>query len=329
MAAKEQVYDVVVLGGGPVGENVAQYAIEGTELSAVIVERELLGGECSYYACVPSKVLLRPVEVAATAASGVGVTPVEVDVRAALKRRDEWVSGYDDDAQVDWALSERIDVVRGHGRLVDERTVEVSREGALERLRARHAVVLATGSQANVPDLYAAARPWGSRDATGVVEVPDRLAIVGGGVVACEAATWMAGLGSAVTMLVRGETLLAGQEELASTTVLQALRDRGCDVRLGTEAVDVDRPDAADTGLGRIHGGPVTLTTSDGQVVADEVLVVTGRRPRLDDVSLEAVGLTPEDVLEDGAVPSWLHVLGDASGDVPLTHWGKYRGEPV
>lgn len=316
--------DVVVLGGGPVGENVAQYATEASGLSAVLVEAELVGGECSYYACMPSKAMLRPLHVAAMAGHLGGLTRPEVDVAGIFARRDEWVSHYDDSGQADWARTAGIEVVRGGGRIIGERLVEVDGVG----FRARHAVVIATGGEPAIPEVFAHALPWGSRDATGIVEVPDRLAIVGGGVVACEAATWLAGLGSEVTMLVRGDRLLANQEPFASDLVLEALRGRGVSVRLGTEARTVDRPDARATGLGRVHGGPVTLTTGDGTLVVDELLVATGRRPRLRDLGLDAVGLDPERVLA-GDLPDWLWCIGDASGEAPLTHWGKYRARIV
>lgn len=357
----DQTYDVVVLGGGPVGENVAQYATEHSGLTAVLVERELVGGECSYYACMPSKALLRPIEVASTAAHLGGLSRPHLDVAALLARRDEWVSHYDDSGQVDWARGAGIDVVRGHGRITGPRKVEVTRDGeGPVVLHARHAVVIATGSSPVVPEPYAAALPWGSRDATGVVEVPERLAIVGGGVVACEAATWMAALGSHVTMLVRGDRLLGGAEPFASEAVLEALRGAGVDVRLGVEVSRCRRDDARDTGLGRVHGGTVhllTTTTSagtgagaptgdqtspaaDGEagagdaVEADELLVATGRRPRLEGLGLETVGLDAQALLRHtsspsessrGEVPDWLLAVGDASGEAPLTHWGKYR----
>lgn len=317
-------YDVVVIGAGPVGENVAQYAIEGTDLTATLVEGELYGGECSYWACIPSKALLRPVAVADTTAHLQGVATAEIEPQGLLARRDSWVGGRDDSGQVRWAEDLGITAVRGHARLVGEREVEVTDDGSPVRLRARHAVVLATGSEPVVPPPFADVHPWGSRDATAVAEVPGRLVVVGGGVVAVEAATWMAALGSEVTMLVRGETLLAGQEPFAGAVVAQALQAKGVDVRLSTSATGCRRPDARDTGVGRVHGGPVTVVTDDGEVEADEVLVATGRRPRLGDVGLDAVGLTPDDVLE-GRLPEWLHAVGDASGEAPLTHWGKYR----
>lgn len=323
-----QDYDVVVIGAGPVGENAAQYAIEGTDLTAVLVEGELFGGECSYWACMPSKALLRPISVADTSHHLPGVRPTDIDRDALLARRDAWVSQYDDTGQAQWAKDTGIATVRGHGRLVGEREVEVVGEGGTRRLRARHAVIIATGSEPVVPAPFADAQPWGSRDATGVVEVPDRLVVIGGGVVACEAATWMTALGSRVTMLVRGDRLLAGQEPFVGEQITESLRAKGVDVRLSTASTGCARPRAEATGIGRVHGGPVTVETDAGSVEADEILVATGRRPRLHDLGLEALDLTPDDVLQ-GRLPSWLHALGDAGGEAPLTHWGKYRARVV
>lgn len=344
--------DVVVIGGGPVGENVAQYAIEGTELTAIIVEGELLGGECSYYACMPSKALLRPLAVAGAAAHLDGISTPEVERDALLARRDIWVSQYDDAGQVEWAEGAGMQVVRGHGRLVGEREVLVEAvDGAggaapsvgRTRIRARRAVVLATGSQAVIPDALRELAPWTSRDATGVREVPGELVIVGGGVVAVESATWMAALGAEVRLLVRGTSLLTGFEPFAGKHVLDALRDLGVTVELGASVVGGEREDPRDTGLGRLHGGRVTLQVEDASgrrtVGADEVLVATGRRPRLADVGLETLGLAAEDVTgaesatsgdATGApLPPWLQVVGDASGEAPLTHWGKYRARVI
>lgn len=321
-------YDVIVIGAGPVGENAVQYAIEGTDLTAAIVEGELLGGECSYWACIPSKALLRPVAVADTTTHLRGVSDAEVDAHALLARRDEWVGGYDDSGQVTWAQSLGVEVVRGHGRLVGEREVEVEVADGHRRLLARRAVILATGSSPAVPAPFAEVHPWGSRDATAVTEVPERLVILGGGVIACEAATWMSALGSQVTMVVRGDTLLPGQEPFAGAAIDAALRAAGVDLRLSTSPTTCHRADARDTGVGRVHGGPVTVVTDHGSIEADEVLVATGRRPRLGDVGLDRVGLSSDDVTA-GRLPDWLHVLGDASGEAPLTHWGKYRARVV
>ena len=326
-------YDVVVLGGGPAGENAAQYAVEGTEvdgrpMTAAIVERELLGGECSYWACMPSKALLRPVAVAGVTADLEGVSTAHVADRALLARRDYWVSHYDDAGQVSWAEGAGISVVRGDGRLVGERTIRVTSSSGERLVRARRAVVLATGSEPHVPDLYAHVLPWGSRDATGVTEVPDRLVIVGGGVVACEAATWMSALGADVTLLVRGPRLLARMEPFAGDAVLAGLRERGITVHLGAAVSDVRRSEPEATGVGRVHGGPVVLTTSAGTVEADELLLAIGRSPRLSDIGLESVGLGADDVT-GGRLPGWMHAVGDAAGGPPLTHWGKHQARVV
>ncbi len=320
----EETFDVIVLGAGPVGENVAQYAVEGTGLSAALVEGELFGGECSYYACMPSKALLRPVGVLHTAAHLPGVAGARLDADALLARRDAWVSHYDDAGQVAWASGAGLTPIRGHGRLVGERRVAVESPDGRRELTARQAVVLAGGSVPVVPDAYRDVRAWGSRDATGIQEVPGSIAVVGGGVVATEAATWLAALGSRVTLLVRGPTLLAGVEPFAGGLVAAGLREAGVDVRFGVEATGVHRPATRDTGLGRIHGGPVTLDLPDGPLLVDEVLVATGRRPRLADVGLDAVGLTPAEVTGH-RLPEWVFAVGDASGEAPLTHWGKYR----
>ncbi len=326
MEARE--YDVVVIGGGPVGENAAQYAVEGTGMTAAIIERELLGGECSYWACMPSKALLRPVAVAAVTADLPGVSTAHVAPKALLERRDDWVSHYDDSGQVAWAEGAGLAVLRGHGRLTGDRTVRVSSSDGKDVLvRARQAVVIATGSEPHVPEEYADALPWGSRDATGVVEVPDRLVIIGGGVVACEAAVWMAALGSSVTLLARSR-LLGRSEPFAGEAVLEGLRERGVTVHLGRDVTGVRRSGPAATGVGRLHGGAVTVSTTRGEIEADELLLAIGRSPRLDDLGLDSVGLEPADVT-GGRLPEWLHVVGDASDGPPLTHWGKHQARVV
>ncbi len=324
VAQVTRVHDVVVIGAGPVGENIAQYATEESGLTAVLVEGELVGGECSFFACMPSKALLRPLEVIDAAQHLGGVSGAHLDVAGLLRRRDEWVSHYDDASQVVWATGAGLDVVRGHGQITGDREVTVSDGDGEIVLQARHTVVLATGGEPVVPDVYAGCSPWGSRDATGVVEIPDRIVVIGGGVVACEAAVWLSALGSTVTMVVRDSRLLARVEPFASQLVHDGLRARGVDIRLGASVTDCSRESPSDTGLGRIHGGPVTVTFDGGEVVADEILVAVGRRPRLLDVGLDAVGLSTDDVLAD-RLPEWLVAVGDASGEAALTHWGKYR----
>ncbi|TQS40949.1 NAD(P)/FAD-dependent oxidoreductase [Cryptosporangium phraense] len=323
-------WDVIVIGGGPPGEIAAQYATQFSGLEAVIVEQELLGGECSFWACMPSKGLLRPVELVSNSRDLHGVTGARLDVQAVLDRRDKIVNHHDDTSQVDWATGAGIDVVRGRGRLAGEKTVTVDGR----TLTARHAVVLATGTRASVPpiDGLREARPWTSRDATNVHEIPRRIVIVGGGVVSCEAATWFRGLGAEEVTIVEGsERLLSKNEPFAGEIVAAAFADSGVTVRTKTRVTDVARPVVNDNGEGLIHGGEVTVTLSDGSTVtADEILVAAGRTPNSDDLGLETVGLEPKgfvDVDEHLTVPGidWLYVVGDLNGKALLTHMGKYQ----
>lgn len=316
--------DVVVIGGGPVGENAAQYAHDGG-LDVVLIEEDLLGGECSYHACMPSKALLRPLEVRDASRNLPGLHPAALDREALLARRDAWVSGYDDSSQMAWAEGAGLRVIRGRGRLVGEREVQVSGRADRDvRLQARRAVVLATGSGPVVPPLFSELAPWLPGDATGVIEVPERLLIVGGGAVACEAATWMSALGSRVTMLVRGQGLLHDLEPFVGPIVQEALEAAGVRVVLGADVSAAHREDPRATGLGRIHGGPVTLTVDGVPHEAEEVLLATGRTPRLEDLGLEELGLGAADV-RGGTLPPWLHAIGDAGGSAHLTHMGKYE----
>lgn len=323
--------DVIVIGGGPVGENAAQYATEDSDLEAIIIEEELLGGECSYYACIPSKTMLRPIELAHASQHMDGLTGAHIDADALLQRRDEWVSHYDDKGQIAWAQGAGLRVERGHAQLIGERKVLINEPNPVV-VHARHAVVIATGSQPTVPPTFVDVAPWLSRDATGVREVPESLVIVGGGVVAVEAATWMAALGTRVRMLVRGQGLLSGQEPFAGQHVAKALGGAGVIIDRETKVEACYRPGAEDTGLGQIHGGPVTVQTlgpaGESTVTADEILVATGREPRLNELGLESVGLADADIAA-GRLPDWLFAVGDASGEAPLTHWGKYRARLI
>ncbi|QII00114.1 NAD(P)/FAD-dependent oxidoreductase [Rhodococcoides fascians A21d2] len=333
MAPESSEFDVIVIGGGPVGENAAQYAIQGSDRTAVIVEHELLGGECSYWACMPSKALLRPSEVLDTARNMPGVKELvgdqPLDADAVLARRESYTHSLDDSSQVTWAESAGISVIRGHGRLTGTKTVEVDGR----TLTARHAVVLATGTTASVPNTPGLrdAQPWISRDATNIHETPGHIAVIGGGVVATEAATWLLSLGAKVTMIVRGSSLLAGSEPFAGELVAEALKKRGGAIMLDASLESVSRENPAATGIGRIHGGPVTLVVGGSEMVADEVLVAAGRTPASSDLGLSSLGLDEGhyiDVDDHLSVPGhdWLYAVGDVNGRAPLTHMGKYQG---
>lgn len=320
-------FDVVVVGAGPTGENLADRAHAGG-LSVAVVESELVGGECSYWACMPSKALLRPAAALADARRLPGAREAAggtLDAAAVLERRDEFTSHWKDDGQVDWLKGAGLVLVRGRGRLDGVKRVAVETpDGGRRVLTARHAVAVCTGTRAALPDLAGLAdvRPWTSREATSAARVPARLAVVGGGVVACEMATAWRALGSEVVQLVRGSRLLPRMEPFAGELVAQGLRAAGVDVRFG----------ASVTGARR--GGPVTLTLDGGETVtADEVLFATGRTPATADLGLETVGLDagrPIEVDDTGlaaGVPGeWLYAAGDVNGRALLTHQGKYQG---
>ena len=322
MTEAEQTYDVVVIGGGSTGENVAARAVRGG-LTAALVESELYGGECSYWACMPSKALLRPVEVAAMAARLPGVSVGPLDVPAVLARRDEFTSHLSDAGQQQWVVGAGIAALRGQGRLVGDKRVEVTGPGgAVTALRATHAVVLATGTSAFVPDLpgLADAQPWTSREVTSMKAVPRRLVVLGGGVVSVEMAQAVKGLGAEqVVLLVRGARLLERMEPYAGELVADGLRETGVDIRYGASAASVRR-----------DSGGVTVVLEDGEVTADELLVAVGRRPRTGDLGLDTVGLEPGSSVEvddSMRVPGsdWLYAAGDVNGRALLTHMGKYQ----
>jgi len=325
-------YDVIVIGAGAVGENVADRAVQGG-MRTVIVEAELVGGECSYWACMPSKALLRSGALL-RAAQKVGGTREAVtgplDVEAVLRRRDVMTSDWKDDGQVEWLNGAGIDLVRGHAVITAAREVTVTADdGTVTVLTAKHAVAVCTGSAALLPDVpgLRESEPWTSRDATSVQRVPVSLAILGGGVVGVEMATAYAGFGTEVHLISRSG-LLGGNEPFAGELVADSLRELGATLHL----------DASPTSVARTDDDGFLLTLDDGSTVeADELLVAIGRIPHTGDLGLEAFGLeggawlSVDDsmrVLGSDGEPvdgGRLYGVGDVNHRALLTHQGKYQ----
>jgi dihydrolipoamide dehydrogenase len=314
-------FDVVVVGAGPAGEVVSGRLGEAG-LRVAVVEGHLVGGECSFYGCMPSKALLRPAEAVAEARRIPGAAEAvtgELDVEAVLSRRDEVIHDLDDAVQLPWLEQRGVTVVRGHGRLAGERTVDV--DGRI--LTATQAVVIATGSEAAIPPIpgLAEAAGWTNRDATTSKQVPQRLIVLGGGVIGVELGQAWSSLGSDVAIVEASPRLLAREEPFASELVHAALFERGIDVRVGVPAVNVAREEQG-----------VTLTLENGdELTGDEVLVAVGRRPATRDLGLESIGrepgkyLTVDDTLRVEGT-NWLYAIGDSNGRALLTHMGKYQG---
>ncbi|MFF7443253.1 dihydrolipoyl dehydrogenase family protein [Streptomyces sp. NPDC008122] len=326
-----RTYDVVVIGAGPVGENVADRTV-AAGLSTVIVESELVGGECSYWACEPSKALLRPALLRAEASRVPGLDPAvagPLDTAAVLAHRDRMSAHWNDEGQVEWLKSAGIELLRGHGRLAGPRRVSVTTpDGSTVLLHARHAVAVCTGSRAALPDDLAgldALRPWTSREATAAKEAPRRLAVVGAGVVATETATAWQSLGSEVTLVAREDALLSRMEPFAGELVAEQLQKAGVDLRYGTTVRHAERTDGPDSEIR-------TLLSDGTELLTDALLFATGRAPRTDDIGLDAVGLasgewlTTDDTLTVTEVrDDWLYAVGDVNRRALFTHQGKYQ----
>ncbi len=313
-------FDVVVIGAGPGGE-VAAGRLADAGLEVAIVEDRKVGGECSFWACMPSKALLRPAEILAEARRIPGAAEAiggELDVPAVLARRDEVIHDLDDGAQLPWLEDRGIALYRGWGRLDGDKRVVVGEE----TIEVRRAVFLAGGTTPLLPpiDGLADAKPWTNREATTAKQLPASVIVMGGGVVGVELSQAYRSLGVRVTLIEGERRLLAREEELACEEVTEALEEQGVEIRTGRNAASVER-----------DGARISVTLDDGATVtADELLVAVGRSPQVAGLGLESIGLEPDGYIEVDeharvAGHDWLYVIGDLNGRAAFTHMAKYQ----
>ncbi len=311
-----QRFDAVVIGTGPAGE-VAVSRLNDQGLSVALVERELIGGECAYWACIPSKTLLRPPETRFDARRAAGVTEPEIEWPQVAEYRDYMIRNLDDSGQITGYERQGVTVVRGEARIagpgrvdVDGRTLETER------------IVIATGSDASIPpiDGLADAGYWTNREATTLKALPASIVILGGGPVGVELGQFFCRFGVKVTLVQGADRLVNREDPAVGALILDVLREEGVDVRLDTRAERV-----------HLEDGERVVTLTDGQKVrGQELLVATGRTPRVDGIGLETVGIeaNPEGIAIDercrAAEGVW--AIGDVTGVMPFTHVGMYQG---
>lgn len=311
-------FDVIVIGSGPAGRQLAAKTA-GSGLRTIIVEEELFGGDCPFWACIPSKALLRPAEALSSARMITGAKELiasepKVDTHGVLQRRDDFVQRWNDKFLVDISLAQGIAIVRGKAKLVNEKVVEVTNANKdMIELKAGHAVVLATGSEPLIPKIKGLKSYWTPREATSADHVPEHLIVIGAGVVGCEMATVFATFGGRVTLIGSSAAVLPRCEPEASKRVRQSLTDHGVTVVLSKRVAEI------------VDDTSVKLSTGE-VIVGSTILLATGRRPRMNDIGLEQLGLKPNFELDESlCTRGWLYVIGDANNRNPLTHMGAYQ----
>jgi pyruvate/2-oxoglutarate dehydrogenase complex dihydrolipoamide dehydrogenase (E3) component len=337
--SQEQQYDIVVIGSGPSGREVSLHSVK-YGFSVALIESNLVGGDCAYYACIPSKALLRPPEALTEARQVEGARQAAVgslSVESVFARRDAFVDHWDDANLTNMMEEGGVHILRGHGRLDGHKRVVVtsadgdSSSAISTPLVARHAVVLSTGSSPDIPDVpgLLEAKPWTSRDATSAKKVPQRLVVIGDGPVACEMADSWSALGAKVTILSRHERILDRYEPFVGEQLAAAFAKRGISIRTKVNTTRVNRSNAK---------GPIEIELDDGTTMdTDELLVATGRKPNTGNIGLETVGLKPQQWLDvddtclvrgglGEGENDWLYAVGDINHRALLTHIGKYQG---
>jgi dihydrolipoamide dehydrogenase len=318
-----QSFDVIVIGAGPAGE-VAAGRLGGGGLDVAIVERELVGGECSYWGCMPSKGLLRPAEILAEVRRVPGAAEAvtgSIDVTTVLRRRDEIIHDLDDSSQLPWLEKNNVKLLRGEARVTGERTVEIDGE----TYEARKAVVLATGTRAGIPPVEGLKEvgPWTNRELTTTKHAPESLIIIGGGVIGVEMAQAWSSLHTKVALVEVAPRLLMREEPFAAQQVEEALVENGVDVHTDVKIGRVER-----------HAGLVAVTLGDGTILTGEEIAVTAGRTSNTE-AVEPLGYEPGKPVEVDEYfctkdhPEWLHAIGDVNGNVLLTHMGKYQASIV